>query len=100
MAGGASALVRNSRHLPADGASTTSQDAHMAGVLQMTESPSRGLVVLGCTERVWNSFADWRKRDGRVVALARVVRVERSRSIIVEFEGRDLRVKASIPTVV
>jgi len=66
----------------------------------MTESPSGTLLALGCTENVLASFAARPDLDTRVDSLARVVRVERSRSVVVGSDGRDLRAKSSISTVV
>lgn len=66
----------------------------------MTEPLSSRLVALGCTERVLASFADSPGRDGRADALARVVRVERSRSVVVGVEALDLRVKSPISNAV
>lgn len=66
----------------------------------MTERPCGTLLTLGCPESVLASFADRPDLDTRLDSLARVVRVERSRTIVVGGDGRDLRVKASVSTVV
>jgi len=66
----------------------------------MTERPSGALLALGCTDAVLASFAGWPSLDPGLDSLVRVVRVERSRTIVVGGDGRDMRVKSSLSTAV
>jgi ribosome biogenesis GTPase / thiamine phosphate phosphatase len=72
-------------------------------VVRSTTSPSvlsEALRALGCSEGVLAALAERSGREDGVDQLARVVRVERSRSIAVGAEGRELRLQSSISTAV
>jgi ribosome biogenesis GTPase / thiamine phosphate phosphatase len=74
----------------------------MSAVRSTTSSPAglESLSALGCDDSVFAAFAERPNRDDGVDQLARVVRVERSRSVAVGAEGRDLRLRSSMSTAV